>query len=237
MVHIVAPQVYPDGDVLGLEDALEEPCGIRLLPVALTAADDRLLAAEQLHVGVILREVLHVVHGRVHVHQLVHIIAEAIVGRVDAAEGQTAAEHIRAAQVQVDRMGSAQTAAKGNDTGQVVPAVALLGHILDLGHSLLHDIAQPLLIAANAPIGVTLRVGPGLLVHGINGDHHDLTGIDPRGKGVGHVEVLKIEEAAILTGDVQHRAACVAVNFALHVAAQRRAVVLKILHFHGVSSF
>jgi len=37
--------------------------------------------------------------------------------------------------------------------------------------------------------------------------------------------------------DVQHRAACVAVNFALHVAAQRRAVVLKILHFHGVSSF
>ena len=118
VVHIVAPQVYPDGDVLGFEDALEEPCGIRLLPVALTAADDRLLAAEQLHIGVILREVLHVVHGRVHVHQLVHIIAEAIVGRVDAAEGQTAAEHIRAAQVQVDRMGGTQTAAKGNDTGQ-----------------------------------------------------------------------------------------------------------------------
>jgi len=86
-------------------------------------------------------------------------------------------------------------------------------------------------------VGVALRVGPGLLVHGINGDHHDLTSIDPWGKGVGHVEVLKIEEAAILTGDVQHRAACVAVNFALHVAAQRRAVVLKILHFHGVSSF
>ena len=134
-------------------------------------------------------------------------------------------------------MGGTQTAAKGNDTGQVVPAVALLGQILDLGHSLLHNIAQPLLIAANAPIGIALRVGPGLLVHGINGDHHDLTSIDPWGKGVGHVEVLKIEEAAILTGDVQHRAACVAVNFALHVAAQRRAVVLKILHFHGVSSF
>jgi len=51
------------------------------------------------------------------------------------------------------------------------------------------------------------------------------------------VEVLKIEEAAILTGDVQHRAACVAVDLALHVAAQSRAVILEILHFHGVSSF
>ena len=127
-------------------------------------------------------------------------------------------------------MGGTQTAAKGNDAGQVVPAVALLSQILDLGHSLLHDVAQPLLIAADAPIGVTLRVGPCLLVHGVDGEDHDLPGLDPRGKGIVHVEVLKIEEAAILTGDVQHRAACVAVDLALHVAAQRRTVILEILH-------
>jgi hypothetical protein len=51
------------------------------------------------------------------------------------------------------------------------------------------------------------------------------------------MEVLKIEEATVLTGDIEHRAACMAVNFALHIAAQRRAVVLEILHFHGDSSF
>ena len=68
-----------------------------------------------------------------------------IVGRVDAAEGQTAAEDVRPTQIQVDRVGGTQTAAKGNDTGQVVPAVALLGQAADLGHGLVHDVVQPLL--------------------------------------------------------------------------------------------
>ena len=49
VVDIVTPQVYPDGDMLCLKDALEQPCGVRLFPVALTAADNGLLAAEQLH--------------------------------------------------------------------------------------------------------------------------------------------------------------------------------------------
>ena len=177
--------------MLCFKDALEQPCGVRLFPVALTAADDSFLAAEQLHIGVILREVLHVVHRGVHVHQLVHIVAKAVVSSVDAAECQTAAEDIRAAQIQVYRVGGAQTAPEGDDAGQVAPAVALLRQMLKHRSDLAGDVAQPLLIAADAPIRVALRVGPGLLVHGINGDHHDLTSIDPWGKGVGHVEVLK----------------------------------------------
>ncbi len=55
---------------------------------------------------------------------------------------------------------------------------------------------------------------------------------DPRSKGTGHVEVLKVEEAAILTGDIEHGAACMAVDLALHLSAQCGTVILKILHFH-----
>ena len=134
-------------------------------------------------------------------------------------------------------MGGTQAAPKGDDPGQVGPAVALLRHVLELGGSLLGDIAQPLLIAADTPVGVALRIRPGLLVHGIDGKHHDLPGIDPGSQCVGHVEILKIEKAAILAGDVQHRAACVTVDLAFHVPPKRRAVVLEILHFHGSSSF
>ena len=223
--------------MLCFKDALEQPCGVRLFPVALTAADDSFLAAEQLHIGVILREVLHVVHGGVHVHQLVHIVAKAVVSSVDAAECQTAAEDIRAAQIQVYRVGGAQTAPEGDDAGQVAPAVALLRQMLKHRSDLAGDVAQPLLIAADAPVGVALCVRPCFLIHGVDGKHHDLPGLDPRGKGVGHVEVFKIEESAVLTGDIQHRAACVAVKLALHIPAQFRAVLLEILHLHGVSSF
>ena len=182
-------------------------------------------------------EVPHIVHGRVLVHQLVHVVAEAIVGGVDAAERQTAAEDVRSAQIQVDCVGGTQTAAKGDDAGQVVPAVALLGQAADLGHGLVHDVVQPLLIAADAPVGVAVGVGPGLLVQRVDGKHHDLAGLDPRGQGVGHVEVLKVKEPAVLTGDVQHGAACMAVDLALHIPAKGGAVILKILHFHSGSSF
>lgn len=82
MVDIVAPQI-DRWDVLGLEDALEIPRGVRLLPVALTAADNGLLIPEQLHIGVILREIDHVIHRGVHIDQFVHIVAEAVVGGVD----------------------------------------------------------------------------------------------------------------------------------------------------------
>ena len=232
MVDIVAPQVYPDGDVLGLKDALEIPGGVRLLPVALTAADDGLLVPEQLHIGVILREVDHVIHRGVHIDQLIHIIAEAVVGGVDAAEGQTAAEDVREAEIQIDGMGRAQTASKGDDARFVVPAVPLAGDVADLGHGFLHDVADPLLIAADAPVGVAVRVGPGLLVDGVDGEDHHLTGLDPRGQRIGHVEVLEVKKPAILAGDVEHRPAGVAIDLALHLAAERGAVILKILHFH-----
>ena len=158
-------------------------------------------------------------------------------GGVDAAERQTAAEDIRAAQIQVYRVGSTQTAPEGDDAGQIAPAVALLRQMLKHRGGLAGDVAQPLLIAADAPIRVALFVRPGLLIHGVDGKHHDLPGLDPRGKGVGHVEVFKIEKTAVLTGDIQHRAACVAVKFALHIPSQFRAVLLEILHLHGVSSF
>ena len=92
-------------------------------------------------------------------------------------------------------------------------------------------------VPSQPPIGVALRVGPGLLVQRVDGEDHYLPGLDPRGQRLGHVEILKIEEAAILAGDVQHGAAGVAVYLALHLPAKGGAVILKILHFHGVSSF
>ena len=92
-------------------------------------------------------------------------------GRVDAAEGQTTIEKIGEPQVEVDGMGRAQAAAKGDHAGEAVPAVALLGDILDLGHNFLHDVADPLLIAADAPVGVAVGVnivakGPAKLIGG-----------------------------------------------------------------------
>ena len=134
-------------------------------------------------------------------------------------------------------MGGAQTATKGDDAGQVAPAVALLRQMLKHRGDLAGDVVQPLFIAADAPIGVALCVRPGFLIHGVDGKHHDLPGLDPRGKGIGHVEVFKIEKTAVLTGDIQHRAAGVAVKLALHIPSQFRAVLLEILHLHGVSSF
>lgn len=129
-------------------------------------------------------------------------------------------------------MGRAETAPKGDDAGRAVPAVPLAGDLLDLGHGLLHDVADPLLVAADAPVGVAAGVRPRFLVDGVDGNDHHLTGLDPRGQRIGHVEILKVEEAAVLTGDVKHRAARMAVDLALHLAAESGAVILKILHFH-----
>ena len=133
-------------------------------------------------------------------------------------------------------MGRAEAAAEGDDAGQVVPAVALLGQIAQLGHCLIHDVAQPLLIPADAPVGIAVGVRPCLLVQRVDGQDHDLARLDPRRESVCHVEVLEIEEAAILTGDVQHGPTPVPVDLALHLPAQRRAVFLEILHLHILSS-
>ena len=236
MLDIIAPQVHPDRDAFLLKDLLELPGGIGLLPSALTAADDRLPAAVEVHIGVIGGEVGHIVHGGVLVDHLVHVIAKAVFCGVDAAEGQTTIEKIGEPQVEVDGMGRAQAAAKGDHAGEAVPAVALLGDILDLGHNFLHDIADPLLIAADPPVGVAVGVGPGLLIDGVDGDDHDLPGFDPRSQRTGHVEVLKVEETAILTGDKEHGAACVAVDLAFHLPAQCGAVILEVLCFHVVPS-
>ena len=133
-------------------------------------------------------------------------------------------------------MGRAEAAAEGDDAGQVIPAVALLGQIAQLGDSFVHDIMQPLLIPADAPVRVAIGVRPGLLVQRVDGHDHELARLDPGCKGVGHVEVLEVEEASVLTGDVQHRPSPVSVDFALHLPAQRRAVFLEILHLHMLSS-
>ena len=49
------------------------------------------------------------------------------------------------------------------------------------------------------------------------------------------MEVLKVEKTAILTGDKEHGAACVAVDLAFHLPAQCGAVILEVLCFHLVS--
>ena len=90
----------------------------RAAPMRLTAADDGLLVPVQLHIGVVLREVAHIVHGGVHIDQLVHVVAEAVVGGVDAAEGQTAAEDVGAAEIEVDRVGRAELQPKAMTPGR-----------------------------------------------------------------------------------------------------------------------
>ena len=102
----------------------------------------------------------------------------------------------------------------------------------DLRNELVHDVVIPLLVALDAPAVVAALVGPGLAVDGVDGEDHDLAGVDPRAEHVVHVEALKVHEAAGLAGDEQHGLAMVAIDLHLHVAAQAGGVLLVVADFH-----
>ena len=90
----------------------------------------------------------------------------------------------------------------------------------------------PLFVAADSPVRITGFVGPGFLIHGVNGKNHDLSGIDPGSPHVSHTEIFKVKKAPVLTGDIKDRPACVSIDLALHVSVKCRTVLLKILRFH-----
>ena len=68
----------------------------------------------------------------------------------------------------------------------------------------------------NAPAVVRADGGPGLVVDGVDGEDHALSGLNPGRPVVHHVEGFKIPESSRLTGDEQHRLAAAAVDLELH---------------------
>ena len=126
-------------------------------------------------------------------------------------------------------MGSPQAAPEGENP--VLP-----GPVEHTGGHLLGKVIHPLLMPPRPPIGLPGLVRPGLPVDGVHRKDDNLAGFDPGGHGFGHVEVAKVEEAAVLTGDIQHRPAGVAVDHALHIPPQGGAVIGEILRFHRKTS-
>ena len=232
MGAVIAPDVHPGVDALVAEDLLQGKGGLRPLPGPLTYADDALVPVVAADIGVVGGHVAQVVDGGVLVDKLVHVAVKAVVGGVNAAEGQQPVKLIGETEEQVGRVGGAQTAAKGDDARIALPAVAAVGRLPDEGGHFVGNEFDPLLMAADAPVGIAGFVRPGLLIDGINGKDHSLSLLDPGGPVIAHVVVFKIKEAAVLTGDEEHRAACVAVDLALHISPQGLAVFLKVLHFH-----
>ena len=134
-------------------------------------------------------------------------------------------------EIEVGRMHGAERAAEGQNPRIALPAVAA-ADFADIGHDLPAKIPHPLLVAADAPVGVAVRVRPGLAVDRIDGKDRRPPRLDKRSPGVDHAEVFKIEKAAVLAGNIQHRFAPAAVYLDLHVAAERRTVPFFIVHQH-----
>ena len=183
------------------------------------------------------RHLRKAVHEAVAVDVLVHEIAEAVRGAVDAAHGQQTVEEVGPAEEQVRRVGRAQGAAEHRDPGIARPAVALVDHLPHEGHQLVRDEADPLLIAPDAPAGISPRIGPGLLIDGVDREHHAAAVLDPRRPHVGHMEILKIIKVPVLAGNIQHGPACVPPDLDLHVPAEGRAVFVEILCLHPSDPF
>ena len=179
----------------------------------------------------ILRQVGHIVHGRILVHHAVHIAVKAVAGGIDAGERHHARENIRPAEVEIGRMGGTQAAAKGDDAR--ILAAGLTAQRLHEGRYLMENVAHPRLMTADAVIRIAVFIRPGLQIDGVDGGDHDLAAFDPRCQRVAHAIVFKGEKAAILTGHEQQRASCVTVDLALHFSPQRRAVFLKISCLHS----
>ena len=213
-------------------DVPQKQGGFRDLPGALAYAQDAPVLVVALDVGMIRRHSGQVIDRGVAVDLLVHVAVKAVGGGVDAAEGQQPVKEVRKAEKQVGCVQRAQAAPKGDNAGISLPAVEPVGLAADEGDGLAGDEVHPLLMAADAPVGIAALVGPGFAVNGVDGKDHHATGVDPGGPGVGHVEVFKVIEAAVLTGDEQHRPPRMAVALDLHVAPQRGAVLPVILRLH-----
>ena len=211
--------------------------GFRDLPRPLSHAQDAAVVVVALDVGMVRRHALQIVHGRVAVDLLVHVAVKAIGGGIDAAKGQQPVKEVGKAEKQIGRVQRAQAAPEGDDAGVALPAVEPVGFAAHEGDQLAGDEGHPLLMAADAPVGVAALVGPGFGVEGVDGKDHRASAFDPGSPGVGHVKVFKIIKAPVLAGDEKNRPASVAVALDLHVAPQGGAVLLVVgrLHWYQTS--
>ena len=223
MVHVVAPEVKPGVDALLGEVALEQRGGAHalVLPGALAHAEDDVALGQQLHVGVVGRQVLHEVHRGVVVEGLVHPAAEEVLGVVAARKRDAALEQVGATQRDDGGVGGAHGAAGGErqELGLVL--------LLDERHELVHHVGVVGLLHGGAGLLVALTVGPALLVHGIDAEQLDLATFHEVGQLVHHAEVLVLVGQAILRGEHDHGVALGAVDKDVHVAAEGVAVLLE----------
>ena len=227
----MAPDVDPHVDALLAEDVAQAEGGVLLLPGTLADHDDAAVAAVFLREGMVGGHVGQVVHRAVQVDELVRVIAESVAGSIDAAQGEQAVEQVRTAEEAVCGVRRAERAAEGDHAGIARPAIARVDHVAGEGNDFVENIGHPLLMPADAPVGVVIGA-PGFAVHRVDGEDHYPPRVDPGLPHVRHVEVLKVEEAPVLAGDEKHRPSGVAVDLHLHVTVQGRAVLLEILCFH-----
>ena len=178
-----------------------------------------------------------IIHRRIPIDYFIHVATEAVRSRVNAAEGKQPIEDPGEAEIQIGGVGSTQAASEGDNARIAIPAVPDVHHISHEGCQFIHNKVNPLLIPADAPVSVPISIRPGFRIDGVNGEHHHLPGVNEGSPGIRHVEIFKVEESTILTGDKQHRSAGMAVDLDFHVPTQCRAVLLKVLRFHTASSF
>ena len=189
------------------------------------------------NVGMVAGHTGKIIHRRIPIDYLIHVAAEAVRSRVNAAESKQPVENSGEAEIQIGGMGSTQAASEGDNAGIAIPAVSCVHHIPHEGRQFIHNKVNPLLIPADAPVSITVSIRPGFRIDGVNGEHHHLPGVNEGSPGIRHVEIFKVEESTVLTGDKQHRSAGVTVDLDFHVPTQCRAVLLKVLRFHTASSF
>ena len=121
--------------------------GVRELPGSLAYADSGPLAVKNINIGVIFRQIGHIVDRRVLIYHLVHVAAETVIGGVDAAEGQHAVKQIRSAQVEVGGVSGPQTAPEGDNArpaGQPVLYIPCQdGRFFDFGNFHMTETLSP----------------------------------------------------------------------------------------------
>ena len=130
MIYIVAPVFKPGGNALAPADRIQ-PAGAlqqRLLPGALAADHQALLAAVEIHVPVILGHILQVQAGAVVVDQIVAVVAKGLLVVVQAGDGKAAVEQVGTAVIEVRRVHGAHGSAEGQDA--LIIAVGKTGSFL-----------------------------------------------------------------------------------------------------------
>ena len=234
MVHVLAPQVDPGGDIQALEVLLQD-AGIGLgiiLPGTLAAADDDVASAVLRQQGVIGGHVADEIGGGVVVDLHIGVVLEEILGVEQAAQRQAAAKQMGEAEIEVDTVVAAHAGAGEHYLTGVVHAVGFGVDLVQAGQELLADVLDPLLVPHDAGVLVTVGGAPGLLVYAGNAEQLQLAVFDLVSYGIHHAAALEVKELTVLAGEDDEGQAGVAVNLELHVTLQIVRIFLVVLGMH-----